>query len=217
MPNYRESKREELRGGMEPGPVQQHPVTGQEAMDTNWNTRGSSEHQKHFCVVWVTEHYTGCRERLWSLLLRDLQKPPGRGILPWVSPLDQGQGQKDPEVPDNCSCAVVLWDFGTWDWGFSELEVKPFSLYATVFKGPIFVFMFSVFPAWTWVPLSEGSFIWNKNLWLTVLPFHIVGLLVLIIAYVIAPRLYFLFPTVYAPLKLTPAHFLSFVESSRWN
>lgn len=29
MPNYSESKREELRGGMEPGPIQQHPVTGQ--------------------------------------------------------------------------------------------------------------------------------------------------------------------------------------------
>lgn len=58
------------------------PVSGQEAMDTNWNTRGfpwPSQSTSVLCGSLSTS--TGCPE-LWSLLLGDLQNSLGRGPGP---------------------------------------------------------------------------------------------------------------------------------------
>jgi len=58
-------------------PFQWCPVPGQGAMELE-HKRFSLNTRQHCCAVWVTEHWHrlpgGC-----SLLLRDLQKPPGRG------------------------------------------------------------------------------------------------------------------------------------------
>lgn len=55
---------------------------------------------------------TGCPQRLWVLLLRDLQVAGwAQAWAPcsWVALLQQGLGQMDPEGPANLGHAVILW------------------------------------------------------------------------------------------------------------
>lgn len=63
----------------EPGRAPRCPVPGQEAMGTNWNTRGFLPNvRKRFRAVRVAEQWHSCTEELRGLL-GDLHKPLGHG------------------------------------------------------------------------------------------------------------------------------------------
>ena len=65
---------------MEPGSFQWCLVLGQEAVDTNWNTRVSVWTSWNILLLWGWwSTGTCCPERLWSLLLGNLQELPEFG------------------------------------------------------------------------------------------------------------------------------------------
>jgi len=85
--------------------------------------------RKHFCAMQVTG--TGCLERLWILLLGDLQKSSGHGpeqtvlsVLAWP----QEPGEMDPEIPFNINYSVILW-FTV----FSRLQIETGQWYKNIF------------------------------------------------------------------------------------
>lgn len=61
------------------------------------------------CGRWSTG--AGCLNRLWSLLLEIF-----KSLLLWVSLLEQGLDQVNPEIPSNFNHCVVLWFSGSCFW-----------------------------------------------------------------------------------------------------
>lgn len=86
------------------------PVSGQEVTGTNWNIRRSLWAPRITSVQsrwWSTG--TGCSERLWILLPRDLPKLPGHGRGPpsLGFPAGDEDGPDGPRGPSNLSHSVT--------------------------------------------------------------------------------------------------------------
>ena len=95
---------------MEPGSLQWCPVSGQEAMGTNWHTGAPTEHQEHSCAVQVTEqqHRLSRDCGVSSLRISSSCLDVALGTLLWVALLEQGLEQAGHEVPVNLSQPVTL-------------------------------------------------------------------------------------------------------------
>lgn len=67
----------------EPGSLQGSPVTGPEAVGTNWNV--GLNIRKQFFTVRVTKHWNRCPGVLWASISVGVQKLSGHGLGSWVS------------------------------------------------------------------------------------------------------------------------------------
>jgi len=102
---------------METGSFQWCPVPGEEAMGTKWNTGNSSQTPGNTSLLCRWESTGTCYpERLWGLLLGDLQTPPGHGpghpalgVHAWT-----GVGPDGPEVPASLCQSVIFWFWLDW-------------------------------------------------------------------------------------------------------
>lgn len=70
-------------------------MPGPEAMSTNWNTEAPSEHQEHFCTVWVMEPWHMLARGCGASLLEDTQNMSGS--WPGQPALSRVIGQADPQ------------------------------------------------------------------------------------------------------------------------
>lgn len=70
-----------------------------------------SEHQEHFCTVRVSKHWHRLPRGCGISSLETFSNHLGVGLDPllWVSLLQQGLGQINPEIPATCSHSVTLW------------------------------------------------------------------------------------------------------------
>ena len=90
-----------------PDSFQWFPVPEQEAVDTNWYTKGS--HRTPGALLHCAGDSTAqATQRLWGLLLGDLQQLPGHGPvhLALGGPAGEGVGLRDPESPASITASL---------------------------------------------------------------------------------------------------------------
>ena len=135
-------------------------VSGQEVTGTNWNIRRSlwaPEITSVLCRWRSTD--TGCSERLWSLLLRDLPKLPGHGHGPpsLGFPAGAEDGPDGPRGPSNlshsvtCPCkdmSTLTFDVSLAYFSFSFCKLFPM-IALDSFRGSSFISM----TVCTWVKI----------------------------------------------------------------